>query len=417
MIGWKSQSRDSAEVVEPKGFDDFELRLGDLMRGERATLGKSLLDVQRELRIKASYIAAIENCDPSAFDTPGFTAGYVRSYARYLNLDPDETYAAFCAESGFATAHGMSEKASIIRKPDVSAQTVKSADRDFFTQPNMPFAPGADSFLSRIEPGALGSTLVLLLLMGGIGYGGWSVLQEVQRVQLSPVDQTPVVLSDLDPLQSAVQSADRSDVAGAGAGVFTPPGTEAMDRLYRPQALDVPVLIARDAPISTLDPSTVGAFADAAKPDLPQIDTDSAVQLALADLGAIAADPDASPVPQPKVFADGAPGVTIVAVRPSWVRVRSAEGTSIYEGIMNAGDTWSVPQLAESPTIRVGESGAIYFAMNGTAYGPAGPSGSVTSKLPLAVDHLTATYQVADITADTDLARVVAELVDAPVQD
>ncbi|MCB2159454.1 MAG: helix-turn-helix domain-containing protein, partial [Rhodobacteraceae bacterium] len=67
---------------KPKGFDDYDLRLGDVMRGERATLAKSLLDVQRELKIKASYIAAIENADASAFETPGFIAGYVRSYAR-----------------------------------------------------------------------------------------------------------------------------------------------------------------------------------------------------------------------------------------------------------------------------------------------------------------------------------------------
>lgn len=71
----------------PPGFDDPDIRLGDLMRGERATLGKSLLDVQRELRIRASYVAAIENCDISAFDTPSFIAGYVRSYARYLGMD------------------------------------------------------------------------------------------------------------------------------------------------------------------------------------------------------------------------------------------------------------------------------------------------------------------------------------------
>ncbi|WP_283647239.1 helix-turn-helix domain-containing protein, partial [Marinovum algicola] len=76
------------QVEEVDHFLDDDTRLGDIMRGERATLGKSLLDVQRELRIKASYIAAIENCDPSAFDTPGFIAGYVRSYARYLNMDP-----------------------------------------------------------------------------------------------------------------------------------------------------------------------------------------------------------------------------------------------------------------------------------------------------------------------------------------
>jgi hypothetical protein len=64
MIGWRSKPQ-ATEEEKPKGFDDFELRLGDLMRGERATLGKSLLDVQRELKIKATYIAAIENADVS----------------------------------------------------------------------------------------------------------------------------------------------------------------------------------------------------------------------------------------------------------------------------------------------------------------------------------------------------------------
>ena len=99
----------------PKGFDDFELRLGDTLRGERATIGKSVVEVQNELKIKAAYITAIENCDPLAFDTPGFVAGYVRSYARYLNLDPDEVFHKFCSESGFATVHGMSDKASSIK--------------------------------------------------------------------------------------------------------------------------------------------------------------------------------------------------------------------------------------------------------------------------------------------------------------
>ena len=99
----------------PKGFDDFELKLGDTLRGERATLGKSLVEVQNELKIKACYISAIENCDPLAFDTPGFVAGYVRSYARYLNLEPDEVFTKFCSESGFATVHAMSDKASSIK--------------------------------------------------------------------------------------------------------------------------------------------------------------------------------------------------------------------------------------------------------------------------------------------------------------
>ena len=71
MIGRLTQRKQKTheQSSQPKGFDDYELRLGDMMRGERATMGKSLLDVQRELRIKASYIAAIENADPTVFDT------------------------------------------------------------------------------------------------------------------------------------------------------------------------------------------------------------------------------------------------------------------------------------------------------------------------------------------------------------
>src|SRR6056297_2724473 len=129
MIGRRFSRKQDDEDIEPRGFDDFELRFGDMMRGERATLGKSLLDVERELRIRASYIAAIENADPDAFDTPGFIPGYVRSYARYLNMDPDKAFSAFCAESGFTTAHGMSAEASVIRKPEPKSRRAAARER------------------------------------------------------------------------------------------------------------------------------------------------------------------------------------------------------------------------------------------------------------------------------------------------
>ncbi|HHY02571.1 MAG TPA: DUF4115 domain-containing protein, partial [Paracoccus sp.] len=110
MIGTRAPGTpdDSVNGRNPApGFDDFEMRLGDVMRGERATMGKSLLDVQRELRIRASYVAAIENSDLSAFDAPSFVSGYVRSYARYLGMDQDWVFRRFCEESGFQPVHGM----------------------------------------------------------------------------------------------------------------------------------------------------------------------------------------------------------------------------------------------------------------------------------------------------------------------
>lgn len=395
MIGRRFSRKVEAEAVEPKGFDDYDLRLGDLMRGERATMGKSLLDVQRELRIRAAYIAAIENCDPEAFDTPGFIAGYVRSYARYLNMDPDKAFEAFCTESGFSTAHGMSAAASSAKKPPLPRQ--KSSQRDPFSAPTTPFAPAKDAFFSQIEPRAIGSSLVLLLLIGTIGYGGWTVLNEVQRVTFAPVENTPNVMSDLDPLRSRPVNQSLTETAGVESGSGQS-RNDALTRMYRPQALDVPVLVARDAPISTLDPSTLGAFAN-----LPEAEP------RFAGLTDAISDTQQIGPQMPQVVAEPSPGVEMVAVRSAWVRVNAADGSVIFEGIMEAGDRYSVPATEEPARLRVGESGSVYFAVNGEHYGPVGRRGTVSSNVELSVDHLTATYSVADLAADTDLARTVAE--------
>jgi cytoskeletal protein RodZ len=404
MIGRRFSRKAEVEEVEARGFDAFELRLGDLMRGERATLGKSLLDVERELRIRANYVAAIENCDPSAFDTPGFIPGYVRSYARYLGMDPDQAFKVFCEESGFSIAHGMSAEASSIRKAG-PVKPRKAAMQDPLMSPSTPFLPASESFLSRIEPGAIGSALVLVALIGAIGYGGWSVLRQVQQVQLAPVENTPVVLADLDPLSGATV-ADTSEGEEAASGVFQPPRDERLSRLYRPKALDVPVMVARDAPISTLDPREVGTLS----PVAPEADRDSGIALALRE----AQEFDAPGPNRPQVVAGAMAEVQVVAVRPAWVRVRAADGSVIFEGILNAGDSYPVPATEEPPTLRVGESGAIYFAVNGQHYGPAGTRGAVTSGLALTAEDLTGRYALADIEADQDLMRYVAEAEIAP---
>ncbi|MBO6896811.1 MAG: DUF4115 domain-containing protein [Shimia sp.] len=393
MIGRRFK-RDTEKVDEgPKGYDDFDVQLGDMMRGERATMGKSLLDVQRELRIRASYIAAIENCDPSAFETPGFIAGYVRSYARYLNMDPEVAFEIFCAESGFSTAHGMSAEASGTRKKEAIAPAMTGNDP--FSSSNTPFTPIQESLLSRVEMRAVGSSLVLVALIAGIGYGGWSVLNEIQRVTLAPVEQSPVVLSDLDPLDGAVRAPVSTDaetaateVATAGAGLVAP--SDALDRLYRPQALDVPVLVARDAPISQLNPNTFGVFT----PELP-----AAVAVV---------SPEADQLPVPKVVGDDAPELVLMAVRPAWVRVRAADGSVLFEKILDAGEEYVLPATEEAPTLRAGMSGSVYFKVNGDLYGPAGEGTGTVRDLALATDAVKENFAVADLNDDPELARIVA---------
>ena len=403
MIGrgfWRDKATEDVEAK--KGFDAFDLRLGDLMRGERATLGKSLLDVQRELKIKAAYIAAIENADPTAFDTPGFIAGYVRSYARYLGMDPEWAFETFCRESGFSTAHGMSAAASTV-KP-VRQAAGHGLGKDIFANSATPFIPAGDRLFSGIEPRALGSVMVLVALIGGIGYGAWSVLQEVQRVQFAPVEQAPAVVAEIDPLAGATRNAnDVDDLA------LVAPSSEALDRLYRPQALDVPVLVSRDGPIGALvAPPAQGqglavASAEpmqgaAVTPDVPADAVDAALQAALG------AAPD---LPMVQVTEGPVPELQLVAVRAAWVRVRAADGSILFEGILEPGDTFDVPVTEEPPTLRVGESGALYFAVNGVAHGPVGPRGTVTSNVALAPDQIVESFAVADLTQDADLAEII----------
>lgn len=403
---WRRNTPSTTDEDKPKGFDDFELRLGDLMRGERATLGKSLLDVQRELKIKATYIAAIENADVSAFETPGFIAGYVRSYARYLGMNPDEAFQRFCREANFEVAHGMSAAASTASVTALRSRATLSEARDPFADPNASFIPRSESILSRIEPGAVGSLAVLVALIGVIGYGGWSVLQEVQRVQLAPVERAPAVVAEIDPLRNVAvadpqgASAPADPLVTAEAPGMTPaPGSaDLMNRLYRPQALDVPVLVSRDGPIASIDPRQTGTLAQTAAAD--------------ATAGAVSVEADALPgdpaQPGPVVVAAAKPGVELLAVRPSWVRVSAADGTVLFEKILDAGERYEVPMMEQAAQLRSGNAGSVYFVVNGETYGPAGNGPSVVKGVALSADALKQSYALADVTGDADLAAAVA---------
>ncbi len=400
MVIRRRKAKVEESVEKPRGFDAFDLRLGDLMRGERATLGKSLLDVEREIRIRASYIAAIENADPDAFDTPGFIPGYVRSYARYLGMDPDEAFATFCEECDFSVSHGMAAGASAQRKPEASLRA-SSRGSDPLITPSTPFVPAREGLLSGVEPGAIGSAVVLVALISAIGFGGWTVLNEVQQVRLAPVENTPDVLTDLDPLDGAVVA----QVDTVGASPFPSPTvspTDTADRVYRPEALDVPVLVARDAPISTLDPSEVGTL----RPELAETEPVDPVEAAIAS---VLARSEAE-TPSPQVVADGKPPVRIVAVRPAWICVTAADGSVMFAGTLNAGETYEVPSREQAPSLRVGESGAVYFQVADAHFGPVGPRGVVTRDVSLAAEALTDRFDLADLSQDEDLSTYVAEL-------
>lgn len=382
------------------GYDVTDVPLGDLMRGERATLGKSLLDVERELKIRAAYIAAIENGDVGAFSSPGFIAGYVRSYARYLGIDPEWTFRRFCEETGFYGVHGPSGQQARDAKREVSEAPPRRLDpNEVIQSARISFAPQRDRMLSGIEPGALGSAAVLIALVMGLGYGAWSILHDIQRLQFAPVDEAPVPLAQLDPLAGATQGA--FDVAQDFD--IAVPGTDSFGRIYRPEALETPVLTPRDGALATLDPDevgTLGGFDGAPTRDVSR--------LALAE--AVTNPADAAEPGTVQVTEARRDELVIFAVRPSWVRVTSASGATLFEGTLNRGDSYTVPESAEAPRLRSGNAGSVYFALNGVTMGPAGPGATIARNVELSADAISAAFVMADAAADPDLSEV-AELI------
>ncbi len=70
--------------------EDKTRLLGDWLRQRREELGVSLEQVEEDTRIRVRYLQALENEDFEALPDPAVGRGFLRNYADYLELDPQE---------------------------------------------------------------------------------------------------------------------------------------------------------------------------------------------------------------------------------------------------------------------------------------------------------------------------------------
>ncbi|MEL6583841.1 MAG: RodZ domain-containing protein [Pseudomonadota bacterium] len=362
------------EISSLQGYDSYSISLGDELRGERATKGKSLIDVQKELRIKAAYIAAIEDADLSVFPNLGFVAGYVRSYARYLGLDAERVFQRFCAESGFEGVNaGMQPKSRAAGSVLIAALPMSDDDPLSRSKLGAKTAPKFD-FSENIA--GLASLAVMGALVLGLGYGGWALLHEVQRVEFAPVAQSPVVGTNVT----------------SGFGSVTVPSEgnpTALEQLYapRPAATTPQLFEPRDGPIGVIDPDTVGTFAVQATPDSQTFGEQVAIDAE--DLGPLLETPEI-------------PSVAIVATAPAWVRVTDASGSALFEKILAPGEEYVLPEGVEGPLLRAGNAGGVFLRLDEITYGPLGVGARVVKDVSLTPEDIDATWQLAEGAVLTD---------------
>ncbi|MEX2644523.1 MAG: RodZ domain-containing protein [Acetobacterales bacterium] len=153
-----------------------------MLRATRLRLGRELEEIAAILRIRLSYLQALEDGDAKALPGTTYAIGFVRAYADYLGLDSNEVVRRFKAEVN-ATHHR--------------------------TELVFP-APVPDSGIPR------GAVLLMALVIAGAAYGGWYYLSSVDKRVVDLVSEpSERLMSLLDRTEAPVRAPDRAAAVAA----------------------------------------------------------------------------------------------------------------------------------------------------------------------------------------------------------
>lgn len=81
-------------MTDQQEYFDSPVSIGALLRRTRELRGESLGDVAHALKLSAHQVDALEREDYDALPGPAFVRGFLRNYARYMQLDLDARIAA-----------------------------------------------------------------------------------------------------------------------------------------------------------------------------------------------------------------------------------------------------------------------------------------------------------------------------------
>jgi cytoskeletal protein RodZ len=106
--------------------------------------------------------------------------------------------------------------------------------------------------------------------------------------------------------------------------------------------------------------------------------------------------PAAAPAVQPGAAAP-APGanapVVLTASEDVWMKIDQANGPSLFNGTLKAGQSYQVPPGAQAPKLRTGRANVLRVTVGGAPVAPLGPAETTISNVSLAAGDLAAGAQ------------------------
>ena len=95
-----------------------------------------------------------------------------------------------------------------------------------------------------------------------------------------------------------------------------------------------------------------------------------------------------TPVPQPAASAPATPAaangpVVLNATQQVWLQVSEKSGASLFAGLLQPGQSYTVPANATSPVLKTGKPEALKISVGSQVVGPVGPAATTVSNVSL----------------------------------
>src|SRR5688572_19389572 len=142
-------------------------QVGEILQTARERKGIDLVRAERETKIRARHLVALESGDLDDLPAPVYAKGFLRNYSQYLGLDPEEMLSRWRRE------------ADRPRK----AETVKIAP------PPQPITAPRQGF--KLTSGLVVAVILSLIVVGFVGYVALQLVRFSQNPEIA-LSGTPV---------------------------------------------------------------------------------------------------------------------------------------------------------------------------------------------------------------------------------
>jgi cytoskeleton protein RodZ len=365
--------------------------LGSTLREHRLKQGTGLREIALSLRIRESFLRAIEDGRFDRLPGPAYAAGFIRSYAELLGFDGDEAVRQFRTE-----AAGMNETAALQFPTPMSENSVPR-----------------------------GGVILVGLLVAGVAYGGWYISTIRDRTLVELVAPLPERLASVftgrDNPERAMPQPRAESRAGGGGETGIAVG-EAIGRQAaagrmggEPAAAIVGGASDASSPLRASPGESANVATAATEASADRFGTEiggatAAGGSAAATRGAanaLAAEPSVddeggesgavhaalagnAAAIEANGSATGSPSGRIVlkANALTWVQVREQDGGRVLmSGLLKQGETYGVPDQ-RGLRLTVGNAGGLDILVDGRPTQTIGKAGEVRRGLVLDPDAL-----------------------------